>query len=57
VLRVKFAVGAGAVGQRIYMRAVGSAKVEVALGPAGGEPSLGDGVWGIDLKAGTAEKG
>jgi hypothetical protein len=56
VLRVKCAVGAGAVGQRIYMRAVGSAKVEVALGPAGGEPSLGDGVWGIDLKAGTAEK-
>jgi hypothetical protein len=56
VRRVTCSLGHQAVGQRLYMRAVGPARAEVAAGPPGGEPAKGGPVWGIDLKAGTAEK-
>jgi hypothetical protein len=56
VRKTTCALGNAAVGQRLYMRAVGPARAEVAAGPPGGEPSKGAAVWGIDLKAGTAEK-
>ena len=50
------ALGQQAVGQRLYMRAVGPVRVEIAAGPPGGEPSKGGPVWAIDLKTGAAEK-
>jgi hypothetical protein len=56
VRRAACALGAQAIGQRLYMRAVGPARVELAAGPPGGEPQKGAPVWGVDLKAGTAEK-
>jgi hypothetical protein len=56
VQKVKCAVGGGAVGQRLYLRAAGPAKVELAPGPPEGEPAKGGPVWAIDLKAGTADK-
>ena len=56
VRRTTCSLGNAAVGQRLYMRAVGSARAELAAGPPGGEPARGAAVWGIDLKAGTAEK-
>ncbi len=56
VRRASCALGNGAVGQRLYMRAVGPARAEVAAGPPGGEPAKGGVTWAIDLKAGTAEK-
>ena len=49
-------LGAGAVGMRLYMRAVGPARVELAAGPPGGEPQKGAPVWGVDLATGAAEK-
>jgi hypothetical protein len=49
-------LGSAAVGMRLYMRAVGPARAELAAGPPGGEPQKGAPIWGIDLKAGTAEK-
>jgi hypothetical protein len=56
VRKVTCALGNAAVGQRLYMRAVGPSRVEIAAGPPGGEPQKGAPVWGIDLKVGTAEK-
>jgi len=55
--RVEIAIcklGANAVGQRVYMRAVGPARVEVSAGPPGGEPAAGAPLWWIDLKEGLA---
>lgn len=49
-------LGASAVGMRLYMRAVGPNRAELAAGPPGGEPQKGGPVWAVDLKAGTAEK-
>ena len=56
VRRASCALGHGAVGQRLYMRGVGPARVELAAGPPGGEPQKGAPVWGIDLNSGVAEK-
>jgi hypothetical protein len=56
VRRAVCSLGSQAVGQRLYMRAVGPSRAELAAGPPGGEPQKGAPVWGIDLKAGTAEK-
>lgn len=56
VRKVSAALGPSAVGQRLYMRAVGPAKAELAAGPPGGEPQKGAPVWAIDLKAGSADK-
>jgi hypothetical protein len=56
VHRAICALGSGAIGMRLYMRAVGPAKVELAAGPPGGEPQKGAVVWGVDLGSGVAEK-
>jgi len=56
VQRVSCALGTGAVGQRLYLRAVGPARVEVSAGPPGGEPAKGGTVWAIDLRSGAGEK-
>jgi len=56
--RVEIAIcklGAAAVGQRVYMRAVGPARVEISAGPPGGEPGQGMPTWWIDLKEGLAK--
>jgi hypothetical protein len=47
--------GAVAVGRRLYARAVGPARVEVSIGPPGGEPEKGAPRFGVDLKTATAE--
>jgi hypothetical protein len=55
--RVKRAVcslGEAAVGQRVYLRAVGTHRVEVAAGPPGGEPEPGAPCWAVDLLSSTA---
>ena len=55
--RVEIAIcklGAGAIGQRVYVRAVGPARVEVSAGPPGGDPAPGGPVWAIDLKENIA---
>nr|AYM54512.1 hypothetical protein [Racemicystis crocea] len=50
VLRALCPLGFGAVGQRLYVRAVGPARVEVAAGPPGGEPDADALRWAVDLK-------
>ncbi|AUX23168.1 hypothetical protein SOCEGT47_036870 [Sorangium cellulosum] len=56
VRRAVCAFGRGAVGQRLYIRAVGPAQVEVSVGPPGGEPSPDAGCWTVHLESGAAEK-
>ncbi|MFT3771980.1 MAG: hypothetical protein QM820_41770 [Minicystis sp.] len=56
VRRATCSLGHSAVGMRLYMRAVGPGKAELAAGPPGGEPQKGAPVWGIDLRSGAAEK-
>jgi hypothetical protein len=55
VLRALCRLGASAVGQRAYMRAVGPTRVEVSVGPPGGEPASGAPLWWVDLKDGVAK--
>ncbi len=50
------ALGRGAVGQRLYVRAVGPARAEVSVGPPGGEPASGAVCWTVHLESGAAEK-
>jgi hypothetical protein len=57
VSKARCSLGPSSVGQRLYMRAVGPAKVEVAVGPPGGEPQKGTPVWTVDLKTGGVERG
>ncbi|MBK9263401.1 MAG: hypothetical protein IPM54_26805 [Polyangiaceae bacterium] len=55
--RVEMAIcklGAGAVGQRVYLRAVAPARIEVSAGPPGGDPAPGGPVWAVDLKENIA---
>lgn len=56
VRRAACALGHGAVGQRLYFRAVGPARVEVSVGPPGGEPAPGAARWAVDLSSGAAEE-
>ncbi len=56
VSRTTIPLGAAAVGQRLYLRAVAPSRVELAAGPPGGEPLKGAPVWAVDLKTGAAEK-
>jgi hypothetical protein len=56
VSKARCSLGASSVGQRLYMRAVGPAKVEVAVGPPGGEPPKGAPVWSVDLKTGSVDR-
>lgn len=55
VKRVVCSFPAAAVGKRLYVRAVGPARVEVSVGPPGGEPDQGAPGWFVDLKAATSE--
>jgi hypothetical protein len=56
VSRARVSLGNAAVSQRLYMRAVGPSRAEIAAGPPGGEPAKGAAVWAIDLKSGAVEK-
>jgi hypothetical protein len=56
VQKARCSLGNAAVGQRLYMRAVGPARAELAAGPPGGEPTKGAVVWAVDLKTGAVEK-
>jgi hypothetical protein len=55
VQRAQCRLGSGAVGQRIYLRAVGPARIEVSVGPPGGEPGAGAPCWAVDLMDGIAQ--
>jgi hypothetical protein len=48
-------LGYDAVGYRVYLRAVGATRVELAVGPPGGRPDEGGPSWLIDLASGTSE--
>jgi hypothetical protein len=52
VLRAVCPFGGDGVGQRVYMRATGPSRVEVSVGPPGGEPGEGAPVCSIDLASG-----
>ena len=56
VQRLTCSLGQQAVGQRLYMRAIGPSKAELSAGPPGGEPEKGSPVWAIDMTAKAAEK-
>jgi len=53
-MRALCSLGAAAVGKRLYVRAVAPARVEVSVGPPGGEPEQGASRWSIELRSGTA---
>jgi hypothetical protein len=55
VMRALCRLGADAVGHRLYVRAVGPARIEVTVGPPGGEPGEGAPRWAVDLVAAVAE--
>jgi hypothetical protein len=55
VMRALCSLGASAVGKRLYLRAVGPARVEISVGPPGGEPDPDAPRWVIDLESGSAE--
>jgi hypothetical protein len=54
VSRATCALGPRAVGHRLYLRAVGAARVEISVGPPGGEPDKGAPHWAIDLHSAEA---
>jgi hypothetical protein len=56
VMRTLCPLGPGAVGQRLYVRAVAPSRVEVSVGPPGGEPAHGAACWAVDLKTSIAEQ-
>ena len=56
VMKAVCPLGAAAVGQRLYVRAVAPSRVEVSVGPPGGEPSPDASSWSVDLKTSLAEK-
>jgi hypothetical protein len=55
VKRATCSFGTSAVGRRGYVRAVGPARVEVSVGPPGGEPEKTAVKWTVDLVAAKAE--
>ena len=55
VMRASCRVGADAIGHRVYVRAVGPARVEVSYGPPGGDPGEDATRWSVDLLAAIAE--
>jgi hypothetical protein len=56
VLRGICPLGPSAVGQRLYVRAVGPSRVQVSVGPPGGEPASGAPCFALELKTGKAER-
>lgn len=57
VQRALCGLGAGAIGHRLYVRAVGPARLEVSFGPPSAEPDEGAVRWFVDLLTGVAERG
>ncbi|NUQ79243.1 MAG: hypothetical protein HUU21_37515, partial [Polyangiaceae bacterium] len=55
VKRVTCSFGTSAVGRRVYVRAIAPSRVEVSVGPPGGEPEKSALRWGVDLTAAKAE--
>lgn len=55
ITSVTCSLGYDAVGYRVYLRAVGGARVEVSVGPPGGRPDDDAPVWSIDLAGGSSE--
>jgi hypothetical protein len=56
VMRATCSLGAAAVGKRLYLRAVAAARVEVSIGPPGGEPEPDAPRWAVDLTTGSAQQ-
>jgi hypothetical protein len=56
VQRASCAFGVSSVGRRVYVRAVAPARVEVSVGPPGGEPEKNAFRWAVDLNNATAEQ-
>lgn len=56
VKRAECPLGADAVGQRVYVRAVGPAAVEVTSGPPGGDPAPGAAVCRVALDTGATSR-
>ena len=56
VMRSTCALGPGAVGQRLYLRAVGPSRVEISVGPPGDEPPKGAPCWAVDMRSSVAER-
>ncbi|MBK8256071.1 MAG: hypothetical protein IPK82_25810 [Polyangiaceae bacterium] len=56
VMRAGVALDASAVGKRLWLRAVGPARVELAYAPPGDEPGKGAPRWGVDLLAAISER-
>lgn len=54
VKRAVCALGMDAMGKRLYMRAVTATRVEVSVGPPGGEPDADAPLWAVDLVSGAA---
>jgi hypothetical protein len=56
VKRAECLLGAEAVGQRVYVRAVGPAAVEVTSGPPGGDPAPSAAVCRVSLETGATSR-
>jgi hypothetical protein len=54
VSRATCSLGPSAVGQRVYLRAVQPARVEVSVGPPNEQPERGAPCWAIELATGVA---
>jgi len=54
VMRVECDLGPDAVGRRVFLRAVGTHRVEISTGLPGGEPEPSDPRLAIDLQTGMA---
>ncbi len=54
VSRATCSLGASAVGQRVYLRAVQPSRVEVSVGPPNEEPERGAPCWSVELATGVA---
>lgn len=56
VMRAQANIDAGAVGKRLWLRAVGPRRVELSFAPPGDEPSKGAPRWAFDLLAALSER-
>jgi hypothetical protein len=56
VTKATCAFGADAVGKRVYLRAVSPVRVEVTVGPPGGDPDEDAPRWTVDLVTGAAQR-
>ncbi|MEJ7734668.1 MAG: hypothetical protein WKG00_36420 [Polyangiaceae bacterium] len=56
VKKASCSFGEDAVGKRVYLRAVSPVRVEVTVGPPGGDPDEDAPRWTVDLVTGTAQR-